>query len=294
MTGPQAGRTPVRVHGAVAHHTLCARRPSPDLVFGAVARGPGGAGGAVALQVARLGGRVRLTAGIGSDATGDELVRSLTAGGVDCSAVMRGGTSTKVVVVVENGVELACDLGSEPAPGAWPGTADGTIDWLSGFPPMAEVIRGTRRSGDQPVVDLGYAPWGSDPAALLKHSLPLAPHIGTAVVSGGRLGDGDIAAVAGELRQAGCARVIATRAERGADVFDDSGRRHFAAHRVKQVDPLCAGDAFIAGYLEALSRGLGVAAAVQRGQDVAACKIGMFGEFPTAAQVAAWLAGRGG
>jgi sugar/nucleoside kinase (ribokinase family) len=55
------------------------------------------------------------------------------------------------------------------------------------------------------------------------------------------------------------------------------------------VDPLCAGDAFIAGYLEALSRGLDMAAAVQRGQDVAACKIGMFGEFPTAAQVDAWL-----
>jgi sugar/nucleoside kinase (ribokinase family) len=289
MTEPRTGHTRIRVHGAVAHHTLCARRPNPDLVFGAVARGPGGAGGAVALQVARLGGRICLTAGIGTDATGDELVRGLTADGVDCGAVVRGGTSTKIVVVVEDGVELTCDLGSEITPDAWPVTADGTIDWLSGFPPMAEVIRGTQRVGDQPVVDLGYAPWGSDAGALLNHAVPLAPYIGTAVVSGGRLGDGDVADVAGQLCRAGCARVIATRAERGVDVFDECGRRHFEAHSVEQVDPLCAGDAFIAGYLEALSRGLDVAAAVQRGQDVAACKIGMFGEFPTAAQVDAWL-----
>jgi sugar/nucleoside kinase (ribokinase family) len=296
MTAPEAARTLIRVHGSVAHHTLCARRPSRDLVFGAVATGPGGAGGAVARQVARLGGRASLTAGIGIDATGDELVRELTADGVDCGSVVRSGTSTKVVVVVEDGVELTCAPGSEITPGAWPADAGAgrTIDWLSGFPSMAAVIRGTHRAGDGPVVDLGYAPWGCDPAALLDHALPLAPHIGTAVVSGGRLADGDVAVVAGALRLAGCSRVIATRAERGVDVFDQSGRRRFAPHRVEQVDPLCAGDAFIAGYLEALSRGLGVAAAVQRGQDVAACKIGMFGEFPTAAQVDAWRQGRAG
>lgn len=291
MTGRPPAR--IRVHGAVAHHTLCARRPSRDLAFGAVASGPGGGGGAVARQVARLGGRVSLTAGIGTDPTGDEMVRELTADGVDCSAVVRGGASTKVVVVVEDGVELTCDPGSEVTPGAWPAAGDQTIDWLSGFPPMADVIRGTKRVGDGPVVDLGYVPWGSDPAALLDHAVPLAPYIGTAVISAGRLVDVDVADVAAELRRAGCDRVIATRAERGVDVFDQSGGRHFEPHRAEQVDPLCAGDAFIAGYLEALSRGLDVAAAVQRGQDVAACKIGMLGQFPTAAQVGAWLQRRG-
>jgi sugar/nucleoside kinase (ribokinase family) len=183
MTGPQAGGTRIRVHGAVAHHTLCARRPSRDLVFGVVARGPGGAGGAVALQVARLGARACLTAGIGTDATGDELVRDLTAGGVDCSAVVRGDASTKVVVVVEDGVELTCDPGSETTPGAWPATADGTIDWLSGFPPMAEVVRGTQRADDQPVVDLGYALWGSSPAALLDHAVPGTSRLSVAALT---------------------------------------------------------------------------------------------------------------
>ena len=292
MSARPASAARIRVHGGVAHHTLCACRPSRDLSFGAVAHGPGGGGGAVALQIARLGGLASLTAGIGADATGDELVRDLTAAGVDCAAVLRGGTSTKVVIVVEDGVELSCDPGSEPVPGAWPDTGGGTIDWLSGFPSMAGVIRRTPRLGDGPVVDLGYAPWGADPAALLDYALPLAPHIGTAVVSGGRLAEDDVAAVAEKLRGAGCARVIATRAEHGVDVFDGNGRQHFDAHRVEQVDPLCAGDAFIAGYLEARSRGLDVAAAVRRGQDVAACKIGMFGTFPSAAQVDGWLRGR--
>jgi sugar/nucleoside kinase (ribokinase family) len=282
----------IRVQGGVAHHTLCARRPSRDLSFGAVARGPGGSGGAVALQVARLGGRVALTAGIGADATGDELVRELTAAGVDCGAVVRGGTSTKVVVVVEDGVELTCDPGSETQPGAWSDSAGDTIDWLSGFPPMVDVIRGTRRLGDGPVVDLGYAPWGADPAALLEYALPLAPHLGTAVLSCGRLAADEVVAVAEKLRGAGCGRVLATRAEHGVDLFDADGRQHFAAHRAEQVDPLCAGDAFIAGYLDALSRGLDAVAAVQRGQDVAACKIGMFGAFPSAAQVEDWLRAR--
>lgn len=286
-------RTRIRIHGSIAHHTLCARRPSRDLTFGAVARGPGGGGGAVALQVARLGGHACLTAGIGADPTGDELIRELTESGVDCSGVVRGGESTRVVVVIEDGVELTCDMGSATTPGAWSSTADGTIDWLSGFPPMVDVIRQTQRTAEQPVVDLGYAPWGTDPAALLTHAVPLAPHIGTAVVSGGRLQDGDIAYIADELRSAGCSRILATRAERGVDVFDATGRRHFDAHEAKQVDPLCAGDAFIAGYLEALSRGLDVAAAVARGQDVAACKIGMFGVFPTAAEVDLWRRRRG-
>lgn len=292
MTAGRVGRIPVRVHGPVAHHTLCARRPGHDLTFGAVARGPGGSGGAVALQLARLGGAVALTAGIGADATGAEILRELEQAGVDCREVLRSGTTTKVVVVVEDGVELTCDPGSESVPGAWTDRPD-TIDWVCGFPALADVVRATVRRGDGPVVDLGFAPWGADPQALLDHALPLADHIGTAVVSAGRYDDADLGAVTDALRRAGCARVVATRAERGVTVVDDSGKYGFAAHPIEQVDPLCAGDAFIAGYLDALSRGLGVAAAVQRGQDVAACKIGLFGAFPTAADVHAWLSARG-
>lgn len=89
-----------------AHWDIIARAsvemgPGSD-VPGRVVRRPGGVAANVAMGLARRGCSVQLCAVIGTDMAGDQLLRHLTAEGVECEPVQAPSTTTDTYVAIED------------------------------------------------------------------------------------------------------------------------------------------------------------------------------------------------
>lgn len=101
--------------------------------------------------------------------------------------------------------------------------------------------------------------------------------------------DGPAPALAAALRDGGPRTVVLTMGADGAVSADHEGIHQVPAVKVTEVDPVGAGDSFVAGYLAALLSGTDAAARLRFASNVAAFSVAADGDWeglPTAAELA--------
>lgn len=221
----------------------------------------GGAPANVAVTLARLGVRVGMITTVGEDALGQGLRDELADAGVDVSCVHSVRARTGVTWV---------ELGDTPRyvpfratkgqPGAEMIPAALESPWLhvssSSFTDdaSAEAVRlALSRSNARLSFDLNIYPhlWSSAILPVLREPIALAHVV--------KASEPDLAALGLDERGLCALRpgrlTIVTRGERGAVAYDGQEAIEHRVRRVRTIDPIGAGDAFMAGLLASLVRG---------------------------------------
>lgn len=249
---------------------------------------------AQAATIVRLGGRARLWASCGDDATGDRIVDDLAAAGVDLSALrrVRGARSGFSSIFMDRAGERIIvphyDPAIRSAPDTLPRFNDVAVVSVDVRWPAAAgmALAAARERGIPGVLDVEAAP-----AAVLKHLLPLATHI-IASEPGAHALTGmtpEAAVQAISARTGTAAAVVITAGERG--VFWSGG--HIPAHAVETVDTLAAGDIFHGAFALGLAEGRTLEDNLRFANAAAALKCTRFGGrlgAPTRTEVEAFLA----
>ncbi|MEM9221976.1 MAG: PfkB family carbohydrate kinase [Pseudomonadota bacterium] len=215
----------------------------------------------VALGIARLGGRSSYLWELSNDHLGRRFMDSLVAEGVDCSAVRVTARATPVAIVDMSNAEPRYQIAdpdgvmvdTTPAP-----LPAGTECLLVGsavlaVEPVASAIEAV--AGDAPLVAIDYnvrAPSIVDRDAYRARLRRIAALAGIVKASDADLellGEGGPEAYADAVLADGGAMVVITRAEKGAQVR--TAHTHTAAQTAASavVDPVGAGDAFMAALL---------------------------------------------
>ena len=227
-----------------------------------------GSAGGTALTLAKLGARVRSAGAVGTDATGDMLVRLLEQGGVDTSLLVRREgvpTSATVLPIRPNGDRPALHVIG--ANGAYTGD-DAPLDAIAdagflhfggpefmGGEAAGKVLEHARSSGATTSADV-LAPGEPN---LLEWIAAALPHVDyffpndDQVLAFTRADDLEAGCRALVDRGAGC--VVATRGPDGVLIVDADGSEDVPAFEVDVVDTTGCGDSLVAGFLRGLSLG---------------------------------------
>ncbi|MEI5100388.1 sugar kinase [Streptomyces sp. PmtG] len=260
------------------------RGSGPLKLGGAMEVSVAGAESNVAIGLARLGHAVRWAGAVGADEAGELVLRTLRAEGVDASAASRdAGAPTGLILfeprlpdvtrvhyyrsgsagsrITPDAVERAFGAGPPPR-----------LLHLTGITPAlsataraaCERALGLARDHAVPVcLDVNFRSrlWSrADAGAVLRS---WAPRVDVLIASDDELPlclppDGGPAALpeqAGALLGLGVREVVVKLGADGATAYTAAGALHRPARRVRAVDTVGAGDAFVAGYLSALLDG---------------------------------------
>jgi 2-dehydro-3-deoxygluconokinase len=228
--------------------------------------GVGGAESNVAVGVARLGGEATWRGRVGTDATGDLIVRRLSEAGVRTLAI-RDDTFTGLMVRYRRSGEFAHvdyhragSAGSRLTPADIPAheVREAGVLHLTGITPaLSESCRAavfqsveTAKAAGVPVsFDVNYRAklWSRfDAAPVLRDLVTRADIVFAGPDEAALFVDGDPVEALAEL---GPAEVIVKDGGRGCVALIDGARHTVPALPVTVVDPVGAGDAFVAGYL---------------------------------------------
>jgi sugar/nucleoside kinase (ribokinase family) len=235
---------------------------------------PAGTAGGTAVDLARLGARVRAIGAIGRDALGDFLVDALGRDGVDTSGLHRtdgAQTSATILPIHPDGSRPAWHVRGTNALFAREHVAAESLAGLDALhlggvaalpafdgTPAAVVLRHARAAGALTTADcLGVK--REDALDVLATTLPhvdvFMPNEGEALAIAGV----DTAVEAARaFRELGADRVIVKRGGDGCLVVDADGERALPAHDAPVVDTTGCGDAFCAGTIVALCAGWGL------------------------------------
>jgi 2-dehydro-3-deoxygluconokinase len=227
--------------------------------------GIGGAESNVAIGVARLGGEVTWFGRVGSDATGDLIERRLHAEQVDTIAIRDPAFTGLMVKHRRFGTSLHVDYhragsaGSRITPADVPVAAlrEAAILHVTGITPaLGELARQTvfhaveiaRAAGVTVSVDVNYRAklWSqADAAPVLRDLVSRADLVFAGPEEAALIGEPTLEALAA----LGPAEVVIKDGARGCTALIDGKRFEHPALSVQVVDPVGAGDAFVAGYL---------------------------------------------
>ena len=251
---------------------------------------------AQAATIVKLGGKARLWASIGDDATGERIVADLRATGVDVSALRRvpGATSGYSSILMDRIGERIIVPHYDPAIRTRPDT----VPDLSGvaaisvdvrWPDAAEIALHAARDLDVPgILDVEAAP-----EDVLDRLMPIASHVIASEAGAFALtGEADPQRAADSLSRTHRGFVAVTAGQYGT--FWPGG--HQPAFPVEAIDTLAAGDVFHGAFAFGLVEGWDEAAAIRFASATAAIKCTRFGGrlgAPTRAEVEAFLAERG-
>ena len=279
MTDPAARRPgtvprPLLVVGD-AFADLSARVPrfpdeGTDAQVGRVRWSSGGSATNVAVTVAALGGEVRLLTRVGDDPAAEVALRAARQAGVDLSLVQRDPvepTGLCFVVVSPGGERTFFSARGANANLAMPGDAVGLLDGLGGLHLSGYgLLEGSHRETALALVE-SAARRGL--ASSLDLCLPLVeahrdellgllPRIG--VVFGNEreacaLAGAPAASAAEGLVARGAPVVVVKGGGAGCRIASSGGALDVPGVAVAAVDTTGCGDAFVAGFLHALSRG---------------------------------------
>ena len=248
-------------------------RPVVDLPSGQTSRlldeiraTPAGTAGGTAVDLARLGARVRACGAIGDDLAGDFVVASLQRAGVDADGLRRVRevqTSSTILPIHPDGSRPAWHV-----PGANSVFCSDHVDWqaiddadavhlggLTALPsldgePAAALLARARARGALTTIDfLGVR--GDAISALT----PVMPHVDIAMPNEAEAlaigSDPDCLTAARRLRDLGARCAIIKRGEHGCLIVDDAGERALPGFEATVVDTTGCGDAFCAGVIVA-------------------------------------------
>jgi 2-dehydro-3-deoxygluconokinase len=246
-----------------------------------------GAEGNVAIGLSRLGHRAALLGRVGDDAVGRAILAGLRGEGVDASGVVVDPDAPTAVLVrhhrtadrVRVDYVRRGSAGSRLRPDDLDAAAIAGARALHltgitfGISPSAReaacaAVRIAREAGVVVSLDVNHrtAVWSRrEAAATLRAVLPDVDVLfggdeELALLAGERDGRG----VAEELAALGPAEVVTKRGSRGATALVAGEALREPAVAVTGVDPVGAGDAFVAGYLSARHEGLPPAARLHR------------------------------
>ena len=270
-----------------------------DLVEEIKITAAGSAGGS-ALTMAKLGFDVQSAGAVGTDATGDMLIRLLNDAGIDTSLLVRREgvpTSATVLPIRTNGDRPALhvigangEYGAADAPLRSIAAADflhfGGPEFMGGEA-AATVLEHARSNGTVTSADV-LAP--GEPG-LLEWIAPALPHVDYFFPNDDQVlaftGADDLEAGCRMLVERGAGCVAATRGADGVLIVDAEGSESVPAFQVDVVDTTGCGDAFSAGFIVGLALGRSELDAARLGSAAAALVAGGLGsdhgEFDLAA-----------
>src|SRR5829696_3579970 len=227
-----------------------------------------GSAGGPALTLAKLGARVRSAGAVGTDATGDMLLRLLEDAGIDTSLLLRRDgvpTSATVLPIRPNGDRPALHVIG--ANGAY-GPDDAPLDAIAeadcvhfggpefmGGEAAAGVLQHARANGAVTSADV-LAP--GEPG-LLEWIAAALPHVDYFFPNDDQVlaftGAGELESGCRALLDRGAGCVVATRGPDGVLIVDADGSEAVPAFAVDVVDTMGCGDSLVAGFLRGLSLG---------------------------------------
>jgi fructoselysine 6-kinase len=226
----------------------------------------------VAVKLAGLGGSVHYAGAVGADADGERVRAALEGNGVLTNnlTVLPGITSISRIRVKPDG-DRVIEFEDFAVSADYVPSSE-TMDTLGrcaivhiGMSPVATEVRaalrarGTIVSQDCAVsagfsdLDIAFCSAGEEPG--------VARRLATEAVAGG------------------AALAVATRGAEGSVAFDGTTWWEVAAEPIEALDTTGAGDGYIAGFLDALARGLDTEACMLRGSAVAAKTCQHWGGF---------------
>ena len=226
----------------------------------------GGAESNVAVGVARLGGTATWLGRVGQDATGDLIERRLRAEGVRTIAIRDESFTGLMVRYRRTGEQTHVDYhragsaGSRLQPSDLPGDlTEADILHVTGITPalsdsarvtVFQAVEQARAAGVTVSVDVNYRAklWSRFEAASVLRDLVTRADIVFAGPDEAALFVDDDDPIDG-LAKLGPAEVIVKDGGRGCHALIDGLRHEVPALPVTVVDPVGAGDAFVAGYL---------------------------------------------
>ena len=256
---------------------------------------PGGCAANAASALARLGVPARLIARTGDDAVGDFLRQVLSQRGVDVSGLRRtsdAGTSASVVFVMENGER--CML---HAVGSMRAFSEDDIDWdvaarsgiffvaqalqLPAFDgePMRAALERARSLGMRTAMDVGWDTTGAW-SRRIEACYPLLDYFVPSWNEAQKMtGESEPTAMCRFFRDRGVGTVAIKLGAEGCHISGPDGEFHVASFPVPVRDTLGAGDAWCAGFMAGVLRGMPLAEAGRFANAVGACCVSSNGSY---------------
>ena len=259
-----------------------------------------GAESTVAIGLARLGHSVRWLSRVSVDEYGESVLRSLRGENVDVSFVARDDRRpTGLMILSRRTADLTrvsyWRAGSAASAltveDVVPGVGHPRILHLTGITPALGVgaaraclvaAQQVHHDGGLVSLDVNYRSrlWSPEMA---QHGLAELVELADIIIASEEelplvaSGDED-SAVCGLLNR-GARTVLIKRGAAGASLYDAAGRLDLPAVSVSVVDPVGAGDAFVAGYLSGLLDGLEKIQCLDRAVRLGAFAVGVVGDW---------------
>ncbi len=266
---------------------------------------PGGTGGNVAEAVARLGCRVSFLGKLGDDGNGKRLFKAFIEAGVDCSAIsiQKGEPSASTFIAVDRrGERMIFSLGGAAL---YHKAEEIRPSWLTGVRILfiADAFTEPAIAAIQALDDgakVVFNPGGLMVSLGLDALQPILSRSDVLILSRSEAqslaGQLELDQALATLSHNGPPVIILTLGGKGAVIYDQGCLHQVPAFPVDRVaDTTGAGDAFAAGVVRGILKGLDWVKSTEMGCAAAAIKIGHFGArsgLPNSWQVDALIQSR--
>lgn len=266
-------------------------RPGESVVGGGFYMAAGGKGANQAVAAARAGAKVTLIAKVGQDLFGDEAVAGFRREGIDCRWIARDPEAASGIALIlvdregENLISVALGANLRMTPADVDRAADAIARAAALVVQLEVPLAAVRRAaavahehGVPVILNPAPAPPRPLPKALLRRVDYLVLNETEMDVLAG---SGDFGAAAA-LLDAGVGHVVVTRGKQGVAVLDDpTDPLLIPGHRVKSVDAVGAGDAFVGTFATFLAEGRPMAEALALANAAAALSVTRRGAQPS-------------
>ena len=264
-------------------------KPGETLLGTAFNTYPGGKGANQAVAAARLGAKVELVGRVGQDAFGEALLEAARTGGVDCRYVQRDAETPSGVALIT--LDSAGQNTIIVVPGANGRLSQEDLSAAEGSFERAGILL-LQLELPVAVAEAAVELAGYHATQVILNASPAVPladellrRIDTLILNEGELaivaGAKDIDEGVGRLLRRWVRTLVVTLGEKGVLMAHGDERLRLAAHRVKVVDTVAAGDAFVGAYATALSEGLSPDQACRWGNAAGAIAVTRRGAQPS-------------
>lgn len=265
-----------------------------------------GAESNVAIGLARLGHTTAFVSRVGDDSIGRMITETLRGEGVDVTAVIADPHAPTALMIRQHRTADALTVlyyrsgaaGSRLEPTDLPDLTGARLLHVSGITPalsasasdtVTAAVRAARSAGLVVSLDVNHRAllWGTADAGAA-----LAPLLDSVdIVFGGdeellllAQREDDVEAAVRELLQQRPSVVVRKRGSLGATAYGEFGTLERDALTVTAVDPVGAGDAFVAGFLSGLLDGVDPAGCLDRAVECGAFAVSAHGDWEGAAR----------
>ena len=266
-------------------------RPGESVVGGSFYTAAGGKGANQAVAAARAGAAVTLVAKVGTDVFGDEAVAGFRREGIECRWIARDPDAASGIALIlvnregENLISVALGANLRLTAAEVESAADAIrsagvliVQLEVALPAVRRAVRLAHSSGVPVVLNPAPAPSKPLPRALLRQVDYLV------------LNETEMEVIAGtseftaaqSLLDAGVGHVVLTRGRKGAAVLDGTPRpMRIPAFKVKSVDAVAAGDAFVGSMATFIAEGRPLDQALRLASAAAALSVTRRGAQPS-------------